>query len=116
MVSLLTKVPNISKNTRKKKIANPIIHDFIASLFLFNEVCSSQTLKEKQFNNLTNLLNERFCRHKDYFINDNVFMSNYEFVKKVVDYLSGKCIQYNEGQKREFYVEQRWRCPTFFTF
>lgn len=92
LVSLLTKVPNVSKNTRKKKIANPIIHDFIASLFLFNEVCSSQTLKEKQFNNLTNLLNERFCRHKDYFINDNVFMSNYEFVKKVVDYLSGKCI------------------------
>lgn len=92
LVSLLTKVPNISKSSRKKKLANPIIHDFIASLFLFNEVCSSQALKEKQFLNLKNLIDDRFCKHKEYFINDNVFSSNYEFVKKIVDYLYGECI------------------------
>ena len=47
---LLTKIPNISKNSRRKKIMNPVIHDFIATLFLFNEVCTSSVLKEKQFN------------------------------------------------------------------
>ena len=31
-------------------------------------------------------MDERFCMHKDYFINDNVFISNYEFIKKIVDY------------------------------
>lgn len=92
LVSLLIKVPDISKNTRKKKLVNPIIHDFVASLFLFNEICSSQILKEKQFLNLKKLMDERFCMHKDYFINDNVFISNYEFIKKIVDYLYGQCI------------------------
>ena len=57
LVSLLTEIPNISKNTRKKKIANPIIHDFIATLFLFNEVCSSPILKEKQLHILQDLIN-----------------------------------------------------------
>ena len=84
LVSLLTKVPNISKNSRKKKLANPVIHDFIASLFLFNEVCTSQTLKYTQLYNLKKLIDDRFCRHKDYFINDNIFTSNYEFVKKML--------------------------------
>lgn len=92
LVSLLIKVPDISKNTRKKKLVNPIIHDFVASLFLFNEICSSEILKEKQFLNLKKLMDERFCMHKDYFINDNVFTSNYEFIKKIVDYLYGQCI------------------------
>lgn len=91
-MSLLTKVPNISKNSRKKKLANPVIHDFIASLFLFNEVCTSQALKYTQLYNLKKLIDDRFCRHKDYFINDNIFTSNYEFVKKIVDYLYNECI------------------------
>lgn len=92
LVSLLTEIPNISKNTRKKKIANPIIHDFIATLFLFNEVCSSPILKEKQLHILQDLINVRFVKHSEYFINDNIFTSNYEFVKKIVDYLCEKYI------------------------
>lgn len=92
LVNILNKIPGISKNTRKKKLANPIMHDLIASLFLFDEVCTSQTLKKKQLYNLKNLIDNRFCEHKDYFINDNVFTSNYEFIKKIVDYLYGKCI------------------------
>lgn len=92
LVRLLIKIPGISKNTRKKKLSNPVIHDFIASLFLFNEICLSQTLKEKQLLNLKKLIDERFCKNKDYFINDNVFSTNYEFIKKIVDYLYGKCI------------------------
>lgn len=92
LVSLLIKVPNISKNSRKKKIANPIIHDFIATLFLFNEVCSSPILKKNQFYTLQKLINVRFVKHSDYFAKDNVFTSNYEFIKKIVDYLYEKCI------------------------
>lgn len=92
LVRLLSKIPNISKETRKKKISNPIIHDFVATLFLFNEVCTSKTLKEKQFYNLKQLLDVRFCKSKNYFINDNVFTSNYEFVKKIIDYLYEECI------------------------
>lgn len=79
---LLTKIPNISKNSRRKKIMNPVIHDFIATLFLFNEVCTSSVLKEKQFNRLKDLISVRFIKHRDYFIKDNILVSHYEFVKK----------------------------------
>ena len=92
LVQLLTKVPNISKDTRKKKITNPIIHDFIALLFLFNEVCTSETLKRKQFTKLYNLINTRFCKHKDYFTHDNLITSTYIFIKKIVDYLYEECL------------------------
>ena len=84
LIRLLTKIPNVSKNARKKKTTNPIIHDFIALLFLFNEVCTSNTLKEKQFRQLDNLINVRFCKYSDYFANDNIFTSSYDFIKKIV--------------------------------
>lgn len=92
LVLLLTKIPSISKNSRRKKIMNPVIHDFIATLFLFNEVCTSSVLKEKQFNRLKDLIHVRFIKHRDYFIKDNILVSHYEFVKKIVDYLYEKCI------------------------
>ena len=92
LVLLLANVPGISKNTRKKKLSNPVVHDFVASLFLFDKACSSEVLKKKQFFNLKELIDDRFCAHKEYFISDNVFTSNYDFIKKIVDYLCDKCI------------------------
>ena len=92
LVLLLTKISDISKNSRRKKIMNPVIHDFIATLFLFNEVCTSPVLKEKQFHKLKDLIHVRFIKHRDYFIKDNILVSHYEFVKKIVDYLYEKCI------------------------
>lgn len=92
LISRIAKVYGISKNVRKKKIANPVIHDFLASLFLFDSVCTSDILRSKIFEELLDLMNVRFIKHKEYFTHDNLITSYYDFVKKVVDYLAKKSI------------------------
>lgn len=92
LISEIAKVKQISKTARKKKLLNPIVHDFIASLFLFDYICTSPIMKSKTYEELHYLINVRFVRNKVYFSHDNFIMSYYDFVKKVVDYLSEKSI------------------------
>ena len=90
LISLLSSVPSISKRNRKKKITNPIIHDFVASLFLFDEICTSQVFKKKIFTELKDFVDGRLIENREYFNNDNVFTSIYGFIKNIVDYLYEK--------------------------
>ena len=87
LVSLLSLLPTITKKNRKKKITNPVIHDFVASLFLLDEICTSQVFKKKIFTELKDFMEGRLIKNKEYFSSDNVFTSIYEFIKNVVDYL-----------------------------
>lgn len=92
LVSLLSSVPAITKNNRKKKITNPVIHDFVASLFLFDEICTSQVFKKKMFTEVKYFVDGRMIKNKEYFSADNVFTTIYEFIRNVVDYLHEKNI------------------------
>lgn len=84
---MLSSIRTITKKNRKKKMSNPVIHDFVASLFLFDEICTSQVFKKKIFTELKEFMEGRLIENKDYFSNDYVLTSIYEFVKNIVDYL-----------------------------
>ena len=90
LVSILSKIPNISKNTRTQKLKNPVIHDFIASLFLFDLVCTSKSFKTKEFKLIKDLFENRFNKHSNYFEKNNTFTSTYSFLIKIIDYLYQK--------------------------
>lgn len=90
LVSLLSLVPAITKNNRKKKITNPIIHDFVASLFLFDEICTSKVFKMKIFTEVKEFVDGRLIKNKEFFNFDNVFTTIYDFIRNVVDYLYEK--------------------------
>ena len=83
----ISKIENISKSTRKKLLRNPIIHDFVASLFLFNYICTSEPMKGHIYNDLEKLFKERFVFHKEYFEKDSYLISCYIFLEKVIDYV-----------------------------
>ena len=84
---MLSSIRTITKKNRKKKMSNPVIHDFVASLFLFGEICTSQVFKKKIFTELKEFMEGRLIENKDYFSNDYVLTSIYGFVKNIVDYL-----------------------------
>lgn len=92
LISKISKINGISKKSRKKKLTNPIIHDFVASLFLFDSVCTSPKLKSKMYVELLYLINEKFVRNLEYFAHDNLIISYYDFIRKIVDYLSEESI------------------------
>ena len=77
--SMLSSIRTITKKNRKKKMSNPVIHDFVASLFLFDEICTSQVFKKKIFTELKEFMEGRLIKNKDYFSNDCVLTSIYGF-------------------------------------
>ncbi len=100
LITYISKIPNLSYASRKKKIFNPVMHDFIASLVLFDLVCGSNALYEKTFRNLDNLFKIRFLKHKEYFENDLYLISLYNFCVKIIDFIEEKHNNINGEQKQ----------------
>ncbi len=92
LMKTLATIPTIGQTSRKKKMSNPIVHDFVASLFLFDYVCSSDAIRKRTYNEINNLFKTRFIEHKDYFIQDTVFTSYYEFIIKIIDFLEDRSV------------------------
>jgi uncharacterized lipoprotein YddW (UPF0748 family) len=64
-----------------------VIHDFIALLFLFDKVCTSIETKKHTYETLHDLFHQKFTRNKSFFETNEVLISSYEFVVKIVDFL-----------------------------
>lgn len=88
----IASIDGISAKTRSKKMGNRFVHDFVVMLYCFTSIVSSQGVKKHQMSKLQQLLDERFVRHKEYFSENMLLRSNYEFVKKVVDKFVESCV------------------------
>ena len=90
--TVVAKVPDVSPKVRAKKMSNRTIHDFVVLLDCFDRIVTSAHTKKRQLQKLQKLFDERFTKHKDYFSNNALLCSNYDFVKKVVDFFAAKCV------------------------
>ena len=71
---------------------NPVIHDFVVTLFVFNNVITSEKIKKKTMEDLKGLIDGRFIANKEFFRKNQLIISYYDFVKKVIDYFYGLCV------------------------
>lgn len=83
----LSQIDGISREARREKMQNPIIHDFVVSLIVFSQVVTSDGVKRNTLNDLKTLLNNRMTDNKEYFENNQLILSYYFFIKIIVDYL-----------------------------
>lgn len=88
----IASIKGISSKTRSKKMGNRFIHDFVVMLYCFDSIVSSRGVKKHQISKLQQLLDERFVKHREYFSDNMLLRSNYEFVKKVVDKFAESCV------------------------
>ena len=86
----LSKIKNISKNSRNKWMSNPVIHDFVVLVFVYLKLVKSTGIKRSGIDQLTKLFNERMPRNKEYFTKNNVITESYHFVSKVINYFCNK--------------------------
>jgi len=89
----VSQIPGISKDSRTKKMSNPVIYDFIVTVHLFNKIITSEKIKMYTMNELKELLGNRFVKHKEYFSKNEVIKSNFDFLKKIVDFYSKERVQ-----------------------
>lgn len=72
--TFLAKIPNIPKSARKKLSSNPTLHDFIALILLFDQLCMSKAMRRAKQREILSLL-KRFKKNKDFFMKNNFIVS-----------------------------------------
>lgn len=87
VVSTVRKLKVVSPKSIKRILHNRVIHDFIASLILFKEICKSSKMYSNVMADFEELFKIRFLEHSDYFSGDPLLTSKYAFVVKVFDSL-----------------------------
>lgn len=92
VINYLSKIDGISRTARGNRMKNPVMHDFIVTLYVFNNVITSKKVKEITMEELKDLLDNRMSRNKEFFEKNQVLTSHYDFAKKIVDYFYGLCI------------------------
>lgn len=84
-------IKNISAKNRLKKMSNKPVHDFVVMLYVFDNVVTSEKIKYHTLKELKEIFDDRLLHHKDYFQKNALIQSNYEFVKKIIDYYFSLC-------------------------
>jgi len=85
----VSKIKNIPSSF-KTKMQNPVIHDFIVLLFVYNDILNypnNRKLREKGMEKVNVLFFETMIRKKDYFIKNDVLCDNYDFICIILKYI-----------------------------
>lgn len=95
---LIKSVPDILHLKPKTKLKNTVIHDFIATLYLFDIVSFSDKIKQHTYEDLKVLLSGRVIQNKAYYADNAALKDNYEFIVKIVEFISNK--PYNDNDEK----------------
>ena len=85
--AFIARIDTISKSERLRKLSIRPLYEFISLLYLYNAIIPVH-IKENTFIELGALVNERMLKHESYFTNQQIITASYNFLKKVVDFLS----------------------------
>ncbi len=95
----VAKIGNIPKPLRRKMLRNPIIHDFVCTLFVYNQIVTSKMMKKHCIYELDELIGKRFVRNADYFKNNMEIKESFRFVKLIVEDFVNRDYNQVEEQK-----------------
>lgn len=76
---------DIGKKTRNNKLSNSRIRQITCTLYMFNEVVTSQGIKENVTKEINDLFFGRIILHKEYYNNNELLKSIYSFFKKIIE-------------------------------
>lgn len=80
----VAEIPTIGPEARRKRMKVPVIHDFAALLFVFEEVVNSKGIRQNTVAVLDEFV-ERCLRHKEYFVKNDAIKANFNFAQKLID-------------------------------
>lgn len=97
MANILGKIPEFQKlNNRDAMMKKPVIHDFVALLFVYNDILKVSATKEVRNNKMQELYdlfcsdNGRIKKNKFYFDKNPYIKDAYYFVCNIIEYIIRK--------------------------
>lgn len=82
----VSRIQSIKLPQRQKKLTSQPIYELVCLFYTYSLVVSHD-VKEKRIEELKNLFKRRFLCHANYFRNQSLIKSSYDFVRKIVDTL-----------------------------
>lgn len=76
---------NIVKDTRSKKLSNSRIRQITYTLYMFNEIVTSDGIKNNVKKDINELFFDRIIKHKEYYNNNELLKSIYCYFKKIIE-------------------------------
>lgn len=80
---LVSNIKGISKSQMQKKLTCRPVLEFVTLLYVYDRIVSEK-VKEKGVEKLYSLISNRMLRNKNYFTNNELIKSTYEFSKKIL--------------------------------
>lgn len=97
LTNMIGKTPGLKElKNRDGMMKNPIIHDFVALLFVYNDIMKVSATKEKRNKRMHDIKKEfcdedgRFKKNKNYFQKNPYIKEAYEFVCHIIEYIDKK--------------------------
>jgi hypothetical protein len=94
LTNSLAKAKNdISEHARVKYMAYPVFHDFIALIFVYNDLlkeAANRKMRDRTMNQLTHFFCDkdgRVLKHREYFTKNQVITEAYKFIFGVIQYV-----------------------------
>lgn len=76
---------DIGKDTRSKKLSNSRIRQITYTLYMFNEIVTSDGIKNNVKKDINELFFDRIIKHKEYYNNNELSKSIYCYFKKIIE-------------------------------
>ena len=76
---------DIGKDTRSKKLSNSRIRQITYTLYMFNEIVTSDGIKNNVKKDINELFFDRIIKHKEYYNNNELLKSIYCYFKKIIE-------------------------------
>lgn len=80
----------ISNGVISSSMKVPVLNDFTVMLSVYTKLITSEQIKQKTFEELTDFFDNRMILRKQYFEGNNELKNAYSFARKVLDYYSSK--------------------------
>lgn len=79
-------VPNVSADTRRKYLSSQPVFEFCSLLLVYDRIVS-ENVKKHRYEELSTLINVRMTKHSDYYSNQQLLSSAYDFIRKITEFL-----------------------------
>lgn len=82
----VSSIPNIRSDARRKYLSSQPIFEFCSLLLVYDSVVS-ENIKKHRYAELSSLISERMLKHSDYYSNQQLLSSAYDFIRKITEFL-----------------------------
>ena len=82
---IISKISSVSSTQRQKKLSCRPMLEFVSLLYVYNQVVSSE-VKKHRTQELKDLFFSRMLKKQNFFRNNDLIKSNYEFICKIISY------------------------------